>query len=205
MNPKVKIGDRVMLVYMEDELDLSTKDKGTVTSVTRDPFETDECYIIGVDWDEGSSLSLLSCRDVYRVIKDTIKEQAEDYGISKDEAQIDFLIQNRDLRKNFNRDLIFNYLNKLRESGVVNMYESPKFLYSGRDWIDRYYGENPPNQEAFEEVLEMADNVKSELINGVLKSINDLEGDYNDEYFRNLERLVFKAANRFATFWMLFY
>jgi hypothetical protein len=147
----------------------------------------------------------LSCRDVYRVIKDTIKEQAEDYGISKDEAQIDFLIQNRDLRKNFNRDLIFNYLNKLRESGVVNMYESPKFLYSGRDWIDRYHGENPPNQEAFEEVLEMADNVKSELINGVLKSINDLEGDYNDEYFRNLERLVFKAANRFATFWMLFY
>jgi hypothetical protein len=147
----------------------------------------------------------LSCRDVYRVIKDTIKEQAEDYGISKDEAQIDFLIQNRDLRKNFNRDLIFNYLNKLRESGVVNMYESPKFLYSGRDWIDRYHGENPPNQEAFEEVLEMADNVKSELINGVLKSINDLEGEYNDEYFRNLERLVFKAANRFTTFWMLFY
>ena len=205
MNPKVKIGDRVMLVYMEDELDLSTKDKGTVTSVTRDPFETDECYIIGVDWDEGSSLSLLSCRDVYRVIKDTIKEQAEDYGISKDEAQIDFLIQNRDLRKNFNRDLIFNYLNKLRESGVVNMYESPKFLYSGRDWIDRYHGENPPNQEAFEEVLEMADNVKSELINGVLKSINDLEGEYNDEYFRNLERLVFKAANRLFTFWKLFY
>jgi hypothetical protein len=85
------------------------------------------------------------------------------------------------------------------------MYESPKFLYSGKDWIDRYYGENPPNQEAFEEVLEMADNVKSELINGVLKSINDLEGDYNDEYFRNLERLVFKVANRFTTFWMLFY
>jgi hypothetical protein len=204
MNPKVKIGDRVMLVYMEDELDLSTKDKGTVTSVTRDPFETDECYIIGVDWDEGSSLSLLSCRDVYRLIKDKITENTE-YQNSREEDQIDFLINNRDIRKNFNRNLIFNYLDKLRESGVVNMYESPKFLYSGRDWIDRYYGENPPNQEAFEEVLEMADNVKSELINGVLKSINDLEGDYNDEYFRNLERLVFKAANRFTTFWMLFY
>jgi len=204
MNPKVKIGDRVMLVYMEDELDLSTKDKGTVTSVTRDPFETDECYIIGVDWDEGSSLSLLSCRDVYRLIKDKITENTE-YQNSREEDQIDFLISNRDIRKNFNRNLIFNYLDKLRESGVVNMYESPKFLYSGRDWIDRYHGENPPNQEAFEEVLEMADNVKSELINGVLKSINDLEGDYNDEYFRNLERLVFKAANRFTTFWMLFY
>ena len=54
MNPKVKIGDRLLLVYMEDELDVSTKDKGTVTSVTRDPFETDECYIIGVKWDNGS-------------------------------------------------------------------------------------------------------------------------------------------------------
>jgi hypothetical protein len=204
MNPKVKIGDRVMLVYMEDELDLSTKDKGTVTSVTRDPFETDECYIIGVDWDEGSSLSLLSCRDVYKLIKDKITENTE-YQNSREEDQIDFLIKNRDIRKNFNRNLIFNYLDKLRESGVVNMYESPKFLYSGRDWIDRYYGENPPNQEAFEEVLEMADKVKSELINGVLKSINDLDGDDNDEYFRNLERLVYKVANRLATFWMLFY
>jgi len=107
MNPKVKIGDRVMLVYMEDELDLSTKDKGTVTSVTRDPFETDECYIIGVDWDEGSSLSLLSCRDVYKLIKDKITENTE-YQNSREEDQIDFLIKNRDIRKNFNRNLIFN-------------------------------------------------------------------------------------------------
>jgi|GEM_PF-713750 hypothetical protein len=204
MNPKVKIGDRVMLVYMEDELDLSTKDKGTVTSITQDPFETDECYIIGVNWDNGSSLSLLSCRDVYRQVKENITENDE-YINSKDEDQMDFLLQNRDLRKNFNRDLIFNYLDKLRESGVINMYEAPKFLYSGKDWIDRYYGENPPNQEAFDAVLEMSENVKSELISGVFKSIKDLESDDDDEYFRNVERLVFKAANRLFTFWKLFY
>lgn len=205
MNPELKIGDRVILLHMEDELDLMAKDRGTVVSISRDPFEKDECYIIGVKWDNGSSLSLLSCHDVYRLEKNTIKEQVEKNGMSKEEAQIDFLIQNGDLRKNFNRTLIFNYLEKVRESGVINMYESPKFLYSGKNWIDRYYGENPPNQDAFDEVLEMADTVKSELINGVLKSIKDYNGDDEDEYFRQLERLVMKAATRLSTFWMLFY
>ena len=51
----------------------------------------------------------------------------------------------------------------------------------------------------------MSENVKSELISGVFKSIKDLESDDDDEYFRNVERLVFKAANRLFTFWKLFY
>jgi hypothetical protein len=33
MNEKVKIGDRIILLHMEDELDVSAKEKGTVTSV----------------------------------------------------------------------------------------------------------------------------------------------------------------------------
>ena len=37
------------------------------------------------------------------------------------------------------------------------------------------------------------------------ESIKDLESDDDDEYFRNVERLVFKAANRLFTFWKLFY
>ena len=46
MNPKVKVGDRISLLYMEDELDVDVREKGTVKSVNRDPFENDECYII---------------------------------------------------------------------------------------------------------------------------------------------------------------
>jgi DNA polymerase I-like protein with 3'-5' exonuclease and polymerase domains len=49
------------------------------------------------------------------------------------------------------------------------MFESAKFLYSGKDWIDRHYGENQEDNEDFQEVLEMANESKDKMIQGVLK------------------------------------
>lgn len=197
MNPKVKVGDRVTLLYMEDEFDVDTREKGTVMSVTRDPFETDECYIISVKWDGGSTLSLLSCRDVYKLIESKINEETDS---NRSEQQIDFIIDNRDVVLNFNKEKIFKYLNHLRESGVINMFGSAPFLYSGRDWIDRYYGENPPNEDAFQEVLEMADDIKNEMILGALKTFKD-----NTPALSDIERVIKKLSNRLVVYWGLFF
>jgi len=60
-------------------------------------------------------------------------------------------------------------LKKLRDAGPVNMFESAKFLYSGKDWIDRHYGENQEDNEDFQDVLDMADKAKDKMIQGVLK------------------------------------
>lgn len=197
MNPKVKVGDRVTLLYMEDEFDVDTREKGTVMSVTRDPFETDECYIISVKWDGGSTLSLLSCRDVYKLIESKINEETDS---NRSEQQIDFIIDNRDVVLNFNKEKIFKYLNRLRESGVINMFGSAPFLYSGRDWIDRYYGENPPNEDAFQEVLEMADDIKNEMILGTLKTFKD-----NTPALSDIEPRIKKLSNRLVVYWGLFF
>lgn len=197
MNPKVKVGDRITLLYMEDEFDVNTREKGTVTSVSRDPFETDECYIISVKWDGGSTLSLLSCRDVYRLIESKVNEQTDS---SRSEQQIDFIINNRDVVLNFNRQKIFEYLDVLRKSGVINMFGAAPFLYSGRDWIDRYYGENEEYNEEFQEVLEMADDIKNEMILGMLKTFKD-----NTPALGDMDRLIRKLSNRMVNYWMMFY
>lgn len=197
MNPKVKVGDRISLLYMEDEFDVNPREKGTVISVSRDPFETDECYIISVKWDGGSTLSLLSCRDVYRLIESKVNEQTDS---SRSEQQIDFIINNRDVVLNFNRQKIFEYLDVLRKSGVINMFGAAPFLYSGRDWIDRYYGENEEYNEAFQEVLEMADDIKNEMILGMLKTFKD-----NTPALGDMDRLIRKLSNRMVNYWMMFY
>lgn len=198
MNEKVKIGDRIILLHMEDEFDISTKEKGTVKSITRDPFEDDDCYIIGVNWDSGQSLNLLSCLDVYRIIKTNLIEDTQDNNTSKEEQQIEWLIKNGEIRKNFNKQLIFDYLENLRQSGVINMFGSSPFLYSGKNWIERYYGEDPPNQEAFNKVLEMSENVKNNMIQGILKSIT------KDSDFDRIEFLVKKTSTSLVGYYMLF-
>lgn len=197
MNPKVKVGDRISLLYMEDEFDVNPREKGTVVSVSRDPFETDECYIISVKWDGGSTLSLLSCRDVYRLIEPKVNEQTDS---GRSEQQIDFIINNRDVVLNFNRQKIFEYLDVLRKSGVINMFGAAPFLFSGRDWIDRYYGENEENNEEFQEVLEMADDIKNEMILGMLKTFKD-----NTPALGDMDHLIRKLSNRMVNYWMMFY
>lgn len=197
MNPKVKVGDRISLLYMEDEFDVNPREQGTVMSVSRDPFETDECYIISVRWDGGSTLSLLSCRDVYRLIESKVNEQTDS---GRSEQQIDFIINNRDVVLNFNRQKIFEYLDVLRKSGVINMFGAAPFLFSGRDWIDRYYGENEENNEAFQEVLEMADDIKNEMILGMLKTFKD-----NTPALGDMDHLIRKLSNRMVNYWMMFY
>lgn len=197
MNPKVKVGDRISLLYMEDEFDVNPREKGTVMSVSRDPFETDECYIISVKWDGGSTLSLLSCRDVYRLIESKVNEQTDS---GRSEQQIDFIINNRDVVLNFNRQKIFEYLDVLRKSGVINMFGAAPFLFSGRDWIDRYYGENEENNEEFQEVLEMADDIKNEMILGMLKTFKD-----NTPALGDMDHLIRKLSNRMVNYWMMFY
>lgn len=197
MNPKVKVGDRISLLYMEDEFDVNPREQGTVMSVSRDPFETDECYIISVKWDGGSTLSLLSCRDVYRLIESKVNEQTDS---GRSEQQIDFIINNRDVVLNFNRQKIFEYLDVLRKSGVINMFGAAPFLFSGRDWIDRYYGENEENNEAFQEVLEMADDIKNEMILGMLKTFKD-----NTPALGDMDHLIRKLSNRMVNYWMMFY
>lgn len=66
MKNKVKIGDKVELVYINDSMTrLKPGDKGKVMKIES---ETDET-LIWVQWDNGEHLALLDPIDKYKVIK----------------------------------------------------------------------------------------------------------------------------------------
>jgi hypothetical protein len=147
---------------MDGETSVPMGTNGTVRKISRDPFE-DDGVIIDVMWDNGNKLSLLSGTDSWiKLDEETIKEQSSD-------PKYDFFNKNPEIFDNFDWRFLREFLNKLRDSGVINMLQSQPFLYSGKDWIDRYYGENQEDNEDFQEVLEMANESKDKMIQGVLK------------------------------------
>lgn len=162
LNPKLVKGDRIMCLHMDGETSVPMGATGTVVGVGMDPFEADS-ELIQVKWDNGSSLALVSVTDTWvKVAQETIEEQAGN-------SEYEYFIENPEIFENFDWRFLRNYLFKLRESGVINMFEAAPFLYSGKKWIDRYYGEDQEDNEDFQEVLEMADEAKDKMIQGVLK------------------------------------
>ena len=72
------------------------------------------------------------------------------------------------------------YLKTIRDSGIVNMYESPRLLYAGKSHIERYYGEDMEDDENFQEVLNNADESKDKIISGVIKYMKSKQKDVDD-------------------------
>lgn len=164
-NPILKIGDRIKLLHMEDEFSVKPLSKGTVKRIVEDPFEEGN-LMINVQWDDGSNLAILSNHDVYKKISDQVNESND----STDPFH-SYVRSNRGIFKNFDWRFFREYLIKIRESGIVNMFGSAELLWMGRESIDRYYGENREDDEKFQQVLEMADDAKFKLIQGTMKQL----------------------------------
>jgi hypothetical protein len=68
MNPKLKINDMIICYHMEGETSVPPGTVGTVKSIGQDPFEPgNDDIIIGVKWDNGSSLALVSSTDAWKL------------------------------------------------------------------------------------------------------------------------------------------
>ena len=192
LNPPVKPGDMIICYHMDGETGVPAGTKGTVMTVTRDPFETDnDGQIIGVNWENGSKLSLLTTTDAWKKVVEEIQE-------STSSPEYDFFKKNPELFENFDYKFFKKYLLKLRESGVINMFQAAPFLYSGEEWIDRYHGEHQEDNEAFQEVLEMADESKNKMIQGLLKYMESKDYDFEDmDRINNLMRKFAAKINQF--------
>ena len=197
LNPSVKSGDRIICYHMDGETGVPAGTKGTVVTVTRDPFETDtDGQIIGVNWENGSKLSLLTTTDAWKKVVEEIQEQVTG------SPEYDFFSKNPEVFENFDYKFFKKYLLKLRESGVVNMFQASPFLYSGKEWIDRYHGEHQEDNEAFQEVLEMAEEVKNKMIQGLLKYMESKNMDIDD--MSRFNNLINKFAMKINQFYMTF-
>jgi len=181
MNPKLEKGDRVCLLYMPGEISMYPGECGTVTSV--DTIFGDIQY--GVKWDNGSSLALLSDTDAWKFEKKQIKEDELD--------RMNVLYKNIDVFRFFKMGFLHKYLLAIRKASIVNMFESPPYLWMGRERIKHEYKyKNISDEEAFEEMLDMSNQAQAEMINGV---IDYLEDQGIEENMDNIN----KYLRRFAT------
>lgn len=194
INPKLQIGDKIRCLHMDGETSVTPMTLGTVTRITRDPFETD-AEIINVDWDNGSTLSLLSATDTWiKVEEKPLQEQVGD-------PIFNYYRKNPEVFENFDYRFLNQYLRKLRESSVENMLAVQPFLYSGKEWIDRYYGEDQENNQPFHEVLEMADEVRDKMIQGVLSYMKS-KGDEIE--ISKVNRLMQNFASKILKLYIAF-
>jgi hypothetical protein len=197
LNPTLEVGDRIICYHMDGETSVPPGTAGTVTKIHKDPFEpSGDELIISVDWENGSSLSLVSATDAWKRVKEkTIEEQTGD-------RYYDFYSKNPEIFDNFDWRFFREYLNKVRETGIVNVFSAAPLLYSGEKHIDRYYGENPSNPEKFEELLEMADEARLKMTQGMIKLFESKGKELDlDDVNRQLPRM----AQSILKLWMSFY
>ena len=195
LNPDVILGDRIMCLHMNGETGVPMGTTGTVTKVGRDPFESDG-NIINVKWDNGSELSLLTVADSWvKVAQETLEEQTGS-------SEYDYYSKHPEVFDNFDWRFLKEFLTKLRDASPVNMLQSQPFLYSGREWIDRYYGEGREDNDDFQEVLDMADEAKYKMIQGVLKY---MESEGIDIELDKVNRLITKFASKILQLYISFF
>ena len=189
LNPELVKGDRVMCLHMDGETGVPMGVEGVVTKIGRDPFEEDG-KIIEVNWDNGSRLALISVTDSWVKVGDSqIKES------KVGDSRIDYFSENPEIFDHFDWSFFREFLNKVRESRVVNMHSSSPFLFSGKEWSDMNYGTNQEDNEEYEEMLDMANKSKDKMVQGILSYMDsknmEPELDSVNRYVRRFaEKLV---------------
>ena len=197
LNPPLKVGDNIMCFHMEHETSVPPGTKGVVTKIQRDPFEpNDDDVIISVNWENGSKLSLVSTTDAWKKISEKrIEEQSGD-------NRFDFATKNSDIFENFDWRFLKEYLKKVQKAGPVNMIQSGPFLYSGKKWIDQYYGENNEDNEDFQEMLNSSEKAKDIMIQGTLKWMESQGKEIDLGY---VNRTIGRLSTKIVELYMKFY
>jgi hypothetical protein len=161
LNPPLKEGDVVVCYHMDGETSVPPGTKGTVRSLSRDPFEPAGELIYNVNWENGSTLGLLSTTDAWKKVESESIKEAKD-------GNWNYITQNPDIYDHFDWRWFREYLTKIRDSGIINMFGASPLLYAGKEHIDRYYGEGREDEEEFQAVLEDADESKDKIVQGVI-------------------------------------
>jgi hypothetical protein len=182
-NPKLKEGDRIVLIYMPGE-DVDTGTKGKVKRIGQQPsFGSEFDYMYDVEWyddDENviSSLSLLPQSDTWMLDPEFSQKNLQEARFT----ELDDLIKHHEWSKLFKKsDLkyLIDYLKVIRDLGVVNMMEAGQFLGQTKEYLTKYFDLHRMQQELddedeelIEKIIDMSDKVRNIMISA---SITDLE------------------------------
>jgi hypothetical protein len=166
INPKLKVGDRVQILHMEDEMDIIPM--GTWGTVERVSNVMDE-DIYGVKWDNGKTLNILSTTDVWDTEENRGEFKKKKISEQDETERHKALVKNMDVFTNFKMRYLYEYLKKVRDCGVVNMFQAAPFLYMGKDRMEHFFKYNDIENEICDEVLDMANMAQHEMVTGVIK------------------------------------
>jgi len=189
INPKLNVGDRVVLLHMDGETSVSPGEQGTV--IAHSKVFGDDQYT--VSWDSGSKLALISSVDLWDTPKDKKKPNPVDERVitKKSITEIDdqnrVFLKNIDIFKHFNMKFLKSYLMDIRKSGITNMFGAAPYLYMGKDRIEHEFKYKDIDEDLIEKVLERADQSQSEMINGTIKALN---AQGKEESLENINRFI---------------
>jgi hypothetical protein len=210
-NAPLEKGDTVVCIKMQDEYGVPGGVPGVVKSVAN--VMGDMQYY--VEWDNGSKLALIEGVDKWmRVVQDDTIEESffmTKKGLIKESKKASEKFN--DLSEYYDIKLIKKFLDALRLSSVTNMHQAGQYLYLGKDRIEhehKYDEFSDERQEAFDEVLDMAEEVRNEMIKGSFSSIddknqgndNDDEDELDSKYLRSVEHKMRMDSHDLLTLWM---
>ena len=196
LNPKLKEGDRIVLIDMTDEPTLSFGDKGTFTGVHKGGGFNQ----YKVKWDKGGSLYMLD-DDKWMKEEDFNEMIERKKNRNIQESQISDLSDDSFLLKHFNMLFLKRYLNKLRESSVVNMFAAAPYLYIGKERLAHEHKYSDTN-EAFDELLDMADQSQREMVSGVISILEEEDKELSSE---NINSKLKRYSPKIIKFYAKYY
>ena len=210
-NAPLEKGDTVVCIKMQDEYGVPGGVPGVVKSVAN--VMGDMQYY--VEWDNGSKLALIEGVDKWmKVVQDDTIEESffmTKKGLIKESKKASEKFN--DLSEYYDIKLIKKFLDALRLSSVTNMHQAGQYLYLGKERIEHEHKYNEfrdDKEEAFNDVLDMAEEVRNEMIKGAFSSIDDKnQGNDNDDedeldsrYLRSVENKMRRDAQDLLSLWM---
>ena len=117
------------------------------------------------------------------------------------------------LNKFYNFKKVSQFFKVLRDSGIINMWQAPSLLYIGKERLEHEFKyKNIPDEEKFEELLDMADDMQRLMTVGAQMKISkanentgDEETDDYDEfdrkYMANFNRILQKDSEDLFRVW----
>jgi hypothetical protein len=167
--------------------DVDTGTKGKVKRIGQQPsFGSEFDYMYDVEWyddDEKviSTLSLLPQSDTWMLDREYSQNDQNDLNEGRI-IDLDELIKRHEWSRLFKKsDLksIMEYLNAIKQLGVVNMFESGQFLGKTEDYLTTYFNLyrkqqdlDDKDEELIKKILEMSEMVRNIMISA---AVTDLE------------------------------
>lgn len=207
MNPELQKGDRVVVLKMSDPYSaVPPGTAGTVLS-SSNVFGDDLYY---VDWDNGSRLNLISGEDIWLYEDDfnnRRKRRTESVKPKKkltesQKSLSDFVLQNRQILKNYNWKILKLFLTAIKSIGIVNMFESGYFLSCGKERLEHFITyKNISNKNALKYAIEHADEVRNVMISGAMKMLEDEDKEITPQ---SVDRRMRRDTSTLTQIYMMF-